>query len=543
MSERLWLKNYPVNWNLDYPETPLYDYLYQCTRDYPDLVALVFMGNQTTFKEMHEKINRTASALADLGVKKGDRVAVMLPNCPQYVYAYYACMKLGAIVVQMNPLYTPREVEFILNDSGAKVFIGVDVVFNSFHQVRDKVKVEKVIVARLMWMEVEGDNLFFEDLLQEYSPDPPEEKINPGDDVAVFQYTGGTTGMPKAAMLTHFNLVSNVVQIKEWIKEWIDENFSEEVEQHYGIAVLPFFHSYGMTCAMNTGLTLPSGQVLVPRFEVDLVLEMIKQYHPKLLPAVPTIYTAIANHPDADKYNIDAVEVCNSGAAPMPLETMKIFEQRTGSKLLEGYGLSEASPVTHCNPLKGERKPGSIGMPYPDTECKIVDVEEGTRELPHGEEGELIIKAPQVMKGYWNRPEETKETLRDGWLYTGDIAKMDEDGYFYIVDRKKDMVLTGGFNVYPREVDEILYEHPKVMEAVTAGIPDSYYGEILKAYVVLKEGEEATEEEILEFCKQSLAKYKVPRKVEFRRELPKSAVGKILRRELVAEEKKKEDNA
>ncbi len=539
MSKKLWLENYPVRRNLEYPEISLYDYLVCCTGDYPDLIALVFMGSEISFREMHEKIDRTASALAGLGVKKGDRVALMLPNCPQYVYAYYACMKLGAIVVQVNPLYTPRELEIILNDSEARVFIGADLVFNSFQDVRDRVKVESVIVARLMWMDVEGDNYYFEELLEKSAPGLLVEKINPIEDVAVFQYTGGTTGIPKAAMLTHFNLVSNVFQIKEWIREWLDENFGEQVNQVYGVAILPFFHSYGMTCAMNTGLTLPSGQVLIPRFDVDLILEMIKQYRPALFPAVPTIYTAIANHPDADKYNIDAVEVCNSGAAPMPLETMKIFEQRTGSKLLEGFGLSEASPVTHSNPFRGKRKAGSIGIPYPDTDCKIVDMEKGTRELSPGEEGELIIKGPQVMKGYWNRPEETAETLRDGWLYTGDIAKMDEDGYFYIVDRKKDMVLTSGYNVYPREVDEVLYEHPKIADAVTAGVTDAYYGEILKAYVVVKEGAEATEEEILEFCRERLARYKVPRQLEFRRELPRSAIGKILRRELVKEEEDK----
>ena len=539
MAERLWLKNYPVRWNLEYPEISLYDYLNQCVVDYPGLVALVFMGSEITYKEMLENIERMAAALADLGVKKGDRVALMLPNCPQYVYTYYACMKLGAVVVQMNPLYTPREVEFILNDSGAKVFFGVDAVFKSFHEVRDKVPVKHVVVARLLWMDLEGDNIWYDELLQKYSPGAEGARIDPKEDVAVFQYTGGTTGFPKAVMLTHYNLVSNVIQIKEWLSEWINEKFGDAVTQHYGLAVLPFFHSYGMTCVMNTGLTIPTGQVLIPRFDIDMLLEMIKQYRPAIFPAVPTVYTAIANHPEADKYNIDAVEICNSGAAPMPVDVMERFEQRTGSKMLEGYGLSEASPVTHCNPLIGARKPGSVGMPYPDTDSRIVDLETGTKDLGLGEEGELIIKGPQVMKGYWNRPEETAETLRDGWLYTGDIAKMDEDGYFYIVDRKKDMVIIGGYNVYPREVDEVLFEHPKVAEAVTAGIPDDYYGEVLKAYVVLKEGETATAEEIIAFCTGKMAKYKVPRAVEFLPELPKSAVGKILRRVLVEEEKKK----
>lgn len=539
--EPLWLKNYPVRWNLDYPEISMYDYMKQTTTEYPELIALVFFGSEITFGEMQENIDRMAAALIGLGVGKGDRVALMLPNCPQYVYTYYACMKLGAVVVQMNPLYMPNEVEFILKDSEAKVFFGVDAMFSSFHAVRDKVPVEHVVVTRMLWTEVEGENLWADELLQQYPPDSPQAEINPKEDVAVFQYTGGTTGFPKAVMLTHFNLSANVTQIKEWLADWIDQKFGNGVTQNYGVGILPFFHSYGMTCVMNTGLTLPSGQVLVPRFDIDLLLELIKQYKPALFPAVPTVYTAIANHPDADKYNIDAVEICNSGAAPMPVDVMARFEERTGSKMLEGYGLSESSPVTHCNPLKGVRKPGSVGLPYPDTECKIVDLETGLKEMSVGEEGELIIKGPQVMKGYWNRPEETAQTLRDGWLFTGDIAKMDEDGYFFIVDRKKDMVITGGFNVYPREIDEVLFEHPKVAEVVAAGIPDEYYGEVLKAYVVLREGEEATEQELLDFCKERLAKYKVPRKIEFRQELPKSAIGKVLRRVLVEEEKQKKN--
>lgn len=545
MGERLWLKNYPVRWNLDYPEVSLYNLIKKTSSEYPDLVALVFMGSETTYREMQENIDRTAAALVDLGVKKGDRVALMLPNCPQYVYAYYACIKLGAIVVQMNPLYTPAEVEFILKDSGAKVFFGVDVTFASFHEVRDRVPVEHVIVNRLMWMDVQGENIFFDELLQKYPPDSPQANINPREDVAVFQYTGGTTGFPKAVMLSHFNITANVTQIKEWVGEWIENKFGNEINQQYVIGIMPFFHSYGMTALMITGLTIPIGLVLVPRFDLDVLLSLIKDYKPILFPGVPTIYIAIVNHPDADKYNINAVEVCISAAAPMPVDMMTRFEEITGSKMLEGYGLSEASPATHSNPFIGVRKPGSIGMPYSDTDCKIVDLETGTKEMPLGETGELIIKGPQVMIGYWNRPEETAQALRDGWLFTGDIARMDEDGYFYIVDRKKDMIITGGYNVYPREIDEVLFEHPKVAEAVAAGIPDNYYGEVLKAFIVLKEGETATEKEILDYCAQKLAKYKVPRQVEFRTELPKSAIGKLLRRILIDEEiekKKKEQS-
>ena len=539
MTERPWMKNYPVRWNLDYPEKSLYQYFKECTADYPDLVALVYFDNEITYSSLNEKINLTAAALDSLGVKKGDRVALMLPNCPQYVYAFYACMKLGAVVVQVNPLYTPDELEYILNDCGAEVFIGADAVFNSFHAVRESVPVKHAVVSRLLWNEVEGNNISFEIMLEQHEPLEAEADIDPKEDLAVFQYTGGTTGYPRAAMLTHYNLTCNVTQVKEWLSEWTEEKFSDGVKQYYGISVLPFFHSYGMTCAMNTGLTLPAGQILLPRFDLEAMLELIKKYQPRLLPAVPTVYIAIANHRNLEHYNVDAIEICNCGAAPMPVEAMACFEERTGSKLLEGYGLSEASPVTHCNPVNGERKPGSIGIPYPDTECKLVDIETGKQEVPPGEAGELIIKGPQVMKGYWNRPRETEETLRDGWLYTGDIAQMDEDGYFYLVDRKKDMVISGGFNIYPREIDEVLFEHPKVAEAVSVGLPDDYYGEIIKAYVVLHEEETATEEEIIEFCREKLAKFKVPRMVEFRTELPKSAIGKVLRRSLLEEERSK----
>ncbi len=541
MTEKIWLKNYPVRSSLDYPEVSLYDFVKKSADDYPDFISLVFMGTEITFKEMQDNIDRMAAALHDLGVNKGDRVGLMLPNCPQYVYSFFACMKLGAVVVQINPLYTPPEVEFILNDSGTRVFIGIDAAFSSFQEVRSKVQVEHVIVYRLMWMDLEGENIFFDELLNKYSPNSYQADINPREDVAIFQYTGGTTGFPKAVMLSHYNITTNATQTRECISGWLEGRYgSTGITQDYVIGIMPFFHAYGMSALMVNALTVPVGIVLVPRFDVDVLLSLIKDYKPVLFPGVPTIYTAIINHPDCDKYGIDAIEICISAAAPMPVDMMIRFEEKTGSKILEVYGLSEAGPATHSNPFVGKRKPGSVGMPYPDTDCKIVDIEDGTTEMPQGEEGELLIKGPQIMMGYWNRPEETAQTLKDGWLYTGDIARMDEEGYFYIVDRKKDMVIIGGYNVYPREVDEILFEHPKVSEAITAGIPDDYYGEILKGYVVLKEGETATEEEILDFCRKKLVKYKVPRRIEFRSELPKSAIGKLLRRKLVEEEMNKQ---
>ncbi len=550
---RPWLNNYPVRKNLEYPEISLFDFIEQTCDEYPHMIALVFMGNEITFLEMMENIERLAAALHDMGVRKGDRVALMLPNSPQYVYSYYACLKLGAIVVQLNPLYTTAEAEFILKDSGAKVFIGVDAVFDVFNAIRKNVPVEQAVVARILWTDIQGDNKFLEDILNKEYPELPPQAINPREDIAVLQYTGGTTGFPKAAMLTHYNLVANVLQTHEWISPWKDEKFAGGVTQQYGVGALPFFHSFGMTI-MNSLLTAPIGQVMVPRLDMDIagrslpsypsfilynyfsylaLLEAVKEYKPVLFPANPTIYTAILNHPEVNNYGIDAVEICISGSAPMSLQLQKRFAEITGSEILEGYGLSEASPITHVNPYSGSRKACSIGLPYPDVDCKIVDIETGTRELPPGEDGELIVKGPQVMKGYWNRPQETADALRDGWLYTGDIARMDEEGYFFIVDRKKDMIICKGYNVYPKEVDEVLLRHPGIMEAATVGIPDDYHGEVLKAYIVLKKGEEASEEDILEYCKTSMANYKVPRSMVFVKELPKSSFGKILRRKLV----------
>lgn len=541
MAGQLWLKNYPVRWKLDYPEVSLYSYLRESTAQSDDLIALVFYGNEVTFRQLHEYINRFAAALADLGVIKGDRVALMLPNCLDYIYAYYAAIKLGAIVVQMNPMYTPTEVQFILKDSETRVFIGVDGASASFQAIRDTVAVEHVIISRLMGYEVEGENLWFDELLQKYPPDSTEAEINSKEDVAVFQYTGGTTGFPKAAMLTHYNIVCNMIQRKEWISDWIEKRLGKELIQQYVLAVMPFYHSYGMTSVMNVGLTLPAGLIIMQRFEVETLFELIDHYGPRIFPAIPTIYTAIVNHPDTDQYDLNCLEICNSGGAPMPVDVMARFEEKTGARIIEGYGLSEASPATHANPIRGIRKFGSIGMPYPGTDCKIVDIKTGTQEMPVGEEGELIIKGPQVMKGYLNRPDETSETLRDGWLYTGDIATMDAGGYFYIVDRKKDMIITGALNVYPREVDEALFDHPKVAEAICVGVPDDYFGEVLKAYVVLKEGEIATKEELLEHCAKKLAVYKLPRIIEFRDEIPKSTVGKFMRRLLVDEENDKQE--
>jgi len=534
-ADKPWLKNYSIKYNLDYPLVSLYEYLEQNIKK-PEATAIIFLGREITYRELLTNINKVAAAIADRGIGKGERIALMMPNCPEFAYTYYAAMRLGVVVTQVNPLYTPRELEFLLKDSGSKLLFGVDAVYPTIKQVKDQGNLQEIIIARLKGTEVDGEVTWYHDLLEKYEPSPPPVQISPKEDIAVFQYTGGTTGFPKGAMLTHFNLVANCTQVREHIGQWREKNGDKQV---YSIGVLPFFHSYGMTCSLNSGLAANDTIIVMPLFDIDMLLEAIKRYKPALFPAVPTIYNAIANHPEADKYNIDCIEVCNSGAAPMPLELQNLFQERTGAKLLEGYGLSESSPVTHSNPYNGVRKIGSIGPPFPDTECKIVDLETGTNELPVGEEGELIIRGPQVMLGYWNRPEETACALRDGWLYTGDIAKMDEDGYFYITDRKKDMIISGGYNIYPREVDEVLFEHPAVLEATTIGVPHSHYGEVVKAFVVRRQGIAVTEEEIINFCRERLVRYKVPREIEFRDELPKSNIGKILRRVLKDEEKQK----
>jgi long-chain acyl-CoA synthetase len=374
--------------------------------------------------------------------------------------------------------------------------------------------------------------LDYADLLQEgKSQAPPVVPVDP-DEVALLQYTGGTTGFSKGAMLTHYNLVSDVVQCVSW-------NVGAERGKERMLAVLPFFHVYGMTVAMNEAIYLAATIILLPRFQVDDCLEAINAYQPTRFPGVPTMYIALVNHPKVKDYKISSIKVCSSGSAPMPVEALRKFEELTGGKISEGYGLTEASPVTHANPFSGQRKIGSIGLPRPDTDAKIADLETGEKDLPPGEEGELCIRGPQVMKGYWNRPEESAKSLRDGWLYTGDIARMDEEGYFYIADRKKDMIICGGYNVYPREVEETLYLNPKVLEASVLGIPDPYRGETVKAFIVLKPGKKATGEEMIEFCRENLARFKVPTVIEFRDELPKSHVGKVLKKVLREEEGKK----
>jgi long-chain acyl-CoA synthetase len=562
--EKPWLKFYEphVPEHMDYPRTTIPAALAETARKYPDHPNTIFMGHTITYREYDEMVDRFAAALQGLGVQKGDRVAIYLPNCPQFGIAYNATLRIGGIVVPCNPIYTAREIKYQLDDSGAESIVTLSSMYPLVKRIRAETALRCVIVAQIKTyfppvlkllftllkekkdghrVDISGDadTYWFTDLLAKAPPKPRPVEIT-WDDTAVLMYTGGTTGVSKGAQLTHKNILVNACQVNAWVNGADKENIV--------LSTLPLFHSYGMTCCMNTGAIVAGTSILIPDpRNLDDVLKNIDKHRPTLYPGVPAMYVAINNHPDAGKYDLSSIRACNSGAAPLPVEVQQRFQELTGARLVEGYGLSETSPVTHANPIFGDSRVGTIGLPYPDTEVKIVDAETGEREMGVGEVGELCIRGPQVMKGYWNMPAETANVLRDHgdgggpWLHTGDMARMDADGYFQIVDRKKDMILgAGGFNIYPREVEEVLYEHPKVVEAAAVGVPVEGKGERVKIYVVLKQGETATEEEFIAFCKEHMAPYKVPRFVEFRDELPKTLVGKVLRRALVEEELKKQ---
>jgi long-chain acyl-CoA synthetase len=555
-----WIASYPpeIPASLDYPRVPLTHFLVKAAEEFPNHNALYFMGKRITYSELLTMSYQCASALIARGVKKGDRVAIMLPNVPQAVVAFYGALFAGAVVVMTNPLYTERELLHQLNDSGAETIITLDLLYNRVMSVKPSTPLKRVIITsvadflpfmkKLFYPLVQrkqgqkapqisyGDGTeSFLSLLKESAANPVQTEVDPENDLALLQYTGGTTGVSKGVMLTHRNLVANAVQCEAVLYKM--KRGRERI-----LGALPFFHVYGMTTVMNMGIMLASEIILVPRFEVKQILELINKTKPTMFPGAPTMYIALINHPDLPKYDLSSVEACVSGSAPLPLEVQQRFEEITKGKLVEGYGLTEASPVTHSNPLWGHRISGSIGLPWPDTDCKIVDPVTGD-EMPMGEIGELAVSGPQVMRGYWNRPEETAATLKDGWLLTGDMAYMDEKGYFYIVDRKKDLIIAGGYNIYPREVEEVLFEHPAVQEAAVIGVPDPYRGETVKAFVVLKQGQQVTEEELDQHCRKRLAAYKVPRLYEFRSDLPKTMVGKVLRRKLQEEDKERREAA
>ena len=523
--------------------------LAETARRFPKKVALEFLGRRLTYAALWREVEAFAKGLQEAGLKPGDRVALMLPNSPQFVIAFYGTLLAGGVGVNTNPMYTPRELHHQLRDAGARFLVILDQLLPRYLEVKGEVPVEKVVRTGIQdylpfpknllyplkakrdglplgFPKREGFHAFAELLKRP----PAEPHVPDPEDLALLQYTGGTTGLSKGAMLTHRNLVANVLQIDAW-----DPTSKDLVGKGVMLGALPFFHVYGMTVAMNYGLFSGYKIVLLPRPEIKAIVEAIEKHQVTHFPGVPTLYVAFNNFPGIERRDLKSVRACISGSAPLPLEVAERFERLTGAKLVEGYGLTEASPVTHCNPLYGERRLGSVGLPFPGVDAKVVD-EEG-KELPPGEVGELAVKGPNVMKGYWNRPEETQKTLKDGWLFTGDLAKMDEDGYFYIVDRKKDMIIAGGYNIYPREVEEVLYQHEAVQEAAVVGVPDPYRGETVAAFLVLKPEYQGkvSEKDIERFCRQNLAAYKVPRIIQFRESLPKSSVGKILKRELQKE--------
>jgi len=546
-----WLKSYEkgVPETLNYEEISLPEILDRTAKDFAAKPALIFQGTMVSFRELKDMVDRFATCLTDFGVKKGDAVAILLPNIIPCVAAYYAILKIGALAVMNNPLYSDPELDHQFNDSGSKVLITLDVLAPRMIALRPKTKIKQIVytcigdylpaIKRVLgrWLKkypfadvpAAADVYAWKDCLAKYPPHPPVVK-NSFDDIAMYQYTGGTTGVSKGVMLTHANLSKQVQQARAWFPKF---NKGEEIV----LGALPYFHVFGLSVSMNFAIFMGWPQVLIPRPQPEPLLEAIRNFRPTFAPLVPTMYIGMLNHPDLKKTDMSCIRGAFSGSAPLPVEVIHNFEKATGAVIVEGFGMTETTPVTHVNPFAGgARKVGSIGVPISDTLCRIVDLDNGTTDMPVGQPGELIVKGPQVMRGYKDKPEETAACLKDGWMYTGDIATMDEDGYFYIVDRKKDMIISGGYNVYPRDIDEVYYEHPKVQEACSIGVPDAKRGENVKLFVVLKEGETATQEEMIEYGKTKLAAYKLPSEVEFRKELPKTNVGKILRKQLRAEE-------
>ena len=551
--ERPWFQFYddgiPHTLNLDIPASVIPEFLEQAARNHPRQAVTVFMGARMSYRGLYNRVRRLAGALSQLGVGKGDRVAIMLPNCPQMLIAYYAVLSLGGVTVLTNPLYVERELEHQWGDAGVKLVITLDLFYPKTKTVGTALGVSHIIVTGIQdylpmtkkmllplelrrqgrWVDVEYDHQYilpFRHLAERKQPPPPSVSLQP-DDLACLQYTGGTTGLPKGAMLTHRNLLASVTQIRSFLLQGHQETEDKVV------AILPLFHVYGMNGVMNLGVLIAATLVLLPRLEIKDLIQAIKTEKPTFFLGVPALYTAVLNFAGIEKIDLTSIKVCFSGAAPLPVEIIKQFEERTGSRIAEAYGMTEASSVTHVNPRHGKRKFGSVGIPIIGTDAKIVDVDDENKVLGPNEAGELLIKGPQIMQSYWNDPQETADAFaEDGWLRTGDIAEMDEDGYFTIVDRKKDLIISSGYNVYPREVEEVLYQHPKIEQAAVIGLPNKVRGERIAAYIKLKDGQQATKGEIRKFCTEHLADYKRPRTIEFRDELPLSLAGKVLRRAL-----------
>ncbi|HOD70127.1 MAG: Long-chain-fatty-acid--CoA ligase [Deltaproteobacteria bacterium ADurb.BinA179] len=547
MEKCFWQKNYDYNVpvSIRYPKFPIQNMVHLAAAQFPQKAAVDFYGSELSFKQVRDSVLRLANAFIRSGVKKGDRVGIALPNCPQYVIAYYAALSAGAVVVNMNPLYTHDELKFMMENTGLETLVTFDGALATMRPLALELGIKQVIVTKLTDyikafdvstardLELErGWSHFSELLAGSTDTKVPSVAFSP-DDPALIQFTGGTTGMPKGALLSHSNVVAATFQCLQWGNSTIPYN---PYEKRTVLGIIPYFHVYGNICCMNWSFLSMATQIQLPRFDMDELLGAFARFEQiTFFPTVPTMIKAIIDDPRASEMNLpEKIRYLNSGGAPMSVELIQRVKDM-GIFFSEGWGMSETTSIGISNPALAH-KIGSIGVPVSDNDVRLVDLDEGLNDVEPGEPGEIVIKGPTVMKGYWNNPEETSVQLRDGWLRTGDIGQMDEDGYITIVDRKKDMIIAGGFNIYPREVDEVLCRHPKVAEAVTVGVPDPYRGETVKAFIVLKTGQKATEAEIIKYCKGKLAPYKVPKVVEFRDSIPKSAVGKILRKILREEE-------
>ncbi|GHO68645.1 long-chain-fatty-acid--CoA ligase [Ktedonobacter sp. SOSP1-52] len=565
LRERPWIRHYQegVPALLDIPDRAVTSLLDTTASRYPSACAISYFGAKLTYAQLSHLANRFAISLQKLGIHKGDRVAIALPNIPQYPIAFFGALRAGAVVVPTNPLYTAHEMRHQMADSGARVLVMLDDYYPVVREIRKETALEHVIltspsdylpaVLRTLYplshrgtnksgpllseKERRGDESLhiMSTMLESHATRGGIELFSlpqaaKGDDLALLQYTGGTTGLSKGAMLTHRNLIANAMQTRYWTTMARDA-------QEITLCAAPFFHAYGLTVGMNLSILIAATMVLIPRFKPDEVLDTIRRTRPTLFPGIPTMYIAILREAGKNPEYLSSIQYCISGAAPLPAKVQTDFESATRAKLVEGYGLSEAAPVTHCNPLNDNRRGGSIGLPLPEVEAAIMNIATGEL-LPVNEIGEIVVKGPNIMQGYWNRPEETTDIFRNGWMRTGDIGRMDEDGFFYVVDRAKDLILASGFNVYPREVEEVLFRHPSVVEAAVTAVPHEYRGETVGAFIVLKPGvapSEETRQQIIAFCKEELTAYKVPKVVEFRKNLPKTLVGKVLRRELRVE--------
>lgn len=550
-----WDRGYPddVDWHAPITARPVPALLDDSAARFADRPFLDFLGRRWTYAAVAREVDRVAAGLQRIGVGKGDRVGLFLPNTPYFVIAYYAVLKAGGTVVNFNPLYADREIRHQIADSGVTMMVTLDLklLYDKLAPMLGTTGLKRLVIGRMADILPFPKNWLFPiakraevasipqderhvrwSALRSGGSHPAPVAIDPAEDVAVLQYTGGTTGVPKGAMLTHANLTANTEQAALWFP-------GARPGQERMLGVLPFFHVFAMTAVMNFAIRLGAEIVLLPRFDLTQVMETIHARKPTLFPAVPTIYTAINHRPDLSKYDLSSIRYCISGGAPLPVEVREAFIRLTGCTLVEGYGLTESAPIATCNPAKGTNKAGSIGLPLPGTTIEIVSLEDRNSVLPPGEKGEVCIRGPQVMKGYWNRPQETAEVLEGGRLHTGDVGIMDEDGYVAIVDRIKDMILCSGFNVYPRNVEEAIYLHPAVDECVVAGLPDDYRGQTVKAYIKLAEGRTLTKEELVAFLKDKLSPIEMPKQVEFRDQLPKTMIGKLSRKALLDEEEER----